>query len=176
MCCHWTMCQIIIWQCVQLSLDNVSNNYVNVRQDFFALAIICPIFFHLNLILSNQMWFVWHRRCQRCQLSAPLDASWLQFHWPYSQLLSMVKNPMHVYFCPKRPVQYGEQFHQPFLLHTLAKLPTLTPDKSHNQNLVGWYYNHTKQMCIACAAKHTSCTAKSIEFAAKNTCVIFEFF
>ena len=64
------MCQIIIGQCVQLSLDNVSNNHVNVRQDFFALAIICPIFFHLNLILSNQMWFVRHRRCQRCQLSA----------------------------------------------------------------------------------------------------------
>ena len=42
MCCHWTMCQIIIGQCVQLSLDNVSNNHVNVRQDFFALAIICP--------------------------------------------------------------------------------------------------------------------------------------
>ena len=75
MCCHWTMCQIIIGQCVQLSLDNVSNNHVNVRQDFFALAIICPIFFHLNLILSNQMWFVRHRRCQRCQLSAPLPTA-----------------------------------------------------------------------------------------------------
>ena len=72
MCCHWTMCQIIIGQCVQLSLDNVSNNHVNVRQDFFALAIVCPIFFHLNLILSNQMWFVRHRRCQRCQFSGAL--------------------------------------------------------------------------------------------------------
>ena len=41
MCCHWTMCQIIIGQCVQLSLDNVSNNHFNVRKDFFALAIIC---------------------------------------------------------------------------------------------------------------------------------------
>jgi hypothetical protein len=67
------MCQIIIGQCVQLSLDNVSNQ-VNVRKDFFA-----PVFFHLNLILSNQMWFVRHRRCQRCQLSAPLVLWWWWF-------------------------------------------------------------------------------------------------
>ena len=50
---HWTMCPIVIGQCVQYSLDNVSNNHVRVRHDFFSPAIICPIFFHLNLILSN---------------------------------------------------------------------------------------------------------------------------
>jgi hypothetical protein len=74
---------IFIGQCVRYSLEKVfiSNvkdpnvQFVRVRQDFFTLAIICPIFPHLNLILSNQMWFVRHRRCQRCQLSGPLTRS-----------------------------------------------------------------------------------------------------
>ena len=69
------MCPVVIGQCVQYSLDNVSNIHVRVWQDFLALSIKHPIFFHLDLILSNQMWFVRHRRCQRCQLSGALDVS-----------------------------------------------------------------------------------------------------
>ena len=42
---NFGFCLIYIGQCVQESLDNVSNNHVRLRQDFFALDIICPICF-----------------------------------------------------------------------------------------------------------------------------------
>jgi hypothetical protein len=50
------MCPIFIGQCVQYLLDKVFLSLVKDPnlQDFFALVIICQIFFHLNLILSKK--------------------------------------------------------------------------------------------------------------------------
>jgi hypothetical protein len=69
-------------------LDKNSNvQLVRVRQDFFALAIVSNFFF-VNIILSNQMWFVRYQLYQWYQLSGPQVGSckiYLLWKWPYSR-------------------------------------------------------------------------------------------